>query len=117
LVWALTILVVLPAVGGGVFGSHLRKGALYTSVSQLVIYAVYGLALGLASMRYIGPPVSASVPATIISRRRVVRGVGYAVLAVGIYYIGKSLLGSWLQSGAGRVRGGDGAFPDTIISR
>jgi DMSO/TMAO reductase YedYZ molybdopterin-dependent catalytic subunit len=48
----------------------------------------------------------------IISRRRVVRAVGYSVLAIGIYDIGKSLLGSWLGSGSGRVKRGNGVFPD-----
>ncbi len=111
-IWAITVVAFLPMVGGGPFGSRLRQGALATSVSLLLVHAVYGLALILAVMRYIGHPVPAGAPATVISRRRVVRGVGYAVLAVGIYDIGKSLLGSWLQSGSGRVKGGDGVFPN-----
>ncbi len=111
-IWVLTVVILLPAVGGGIFGSHLRQGELSTSISLLLVHSVYGLALGLAAMRYIDRPVSANAPATIISRRRVVRGVGYAVLAVGIYDIGESLLGSWLQSGSGRVKRGDGVFPN-----
>ncbi|HLF83328.1 MAG TPA: molybdopterin-dependent oxidoreductase, partial [Blastocatellia bacterium] len=111
-IWAVTVVVFLPAVGGGIFGSHLRQGALSTFISLLLVHSVYGLALGLAAMRYIDRPVSVRASATIISRRRLVRGVWYAVLAVGIYDIGKSLLGSWLQSGSGRVKGGDGVFPN-----
>jgi Oxidoreductase molybdopterin binding domain/Mo-co oxidoreductase dimerisation domain len=111
-VWAFTVVAFLPVVGGGILGTGLRQGALATSVSLLLVHAVYGLALILAAMRYMDPPVPAGAPAAIISRRRVVRGVGYAVLAVGIYDIGKSLLGSWLQSGSGRVKGGDGVFPN-----
>jgi DMSO/TMAO reductase YedYZ molybdopterin-dependent catalytic subunit len=112
LIWALTVVVFLPAVGGGIGGSHLRQGLLSTSTSLLLIHLVYGLALALSAMRYIDRPVSANLPGSIISRRRVVRGIGYAVLAVGLFDIGKSLLGSWLQSGSGRVKKGDGVFPN-----
>lgn len=112
LIWALTVVILLPAAGGGVCGSHLRQGALFTSISLLLVHSVYGLALALTAMRYIDRPVSANAPGRIISRRRVVRGVGYAVLAVGVFDIGKSLLGSWLQSASGRVKGGDGVFPN-----
>ena len=111
-IWAFTGVALLPVTGGGVFGAHLRQGALLASISLLLVHAVYGLALGLAAMRYIDRPVSANAPGAIISRRRVVRGVGYAVLAVGVFDIGKSLFGSWLQSGAGRVKRGDGVFPN-----
>ena len=92
--------------------ARLRQGALFTSSSLIIVHAVYGLALGFAAMRYIDRPASASAPATIISRRRVVRGVGYTVLVVGIYDIGKSLIGSWWQSGSGRVKHGSGTFPN-----
>ena len=111
-IWVVTVLALLSAVGGGIFGGRLRQGALSTSISQLLVHAVYGMALGLAAIRYIDHPVSADAPGAIISRRRFVRGVWYAVLAVGIYDIGKSLFGSWLQSGSGRVKGGDGVFPN-----
>ncbi len=111
-IWALSVVILIPVLGGGIFGSRLRQGALVTSISLLLVHAVYGLALGLAAIRYINRPVSVSSPGAIISRRRVVRGVGYSVLAVGVYDIGKSLLGSWLQSGSGRVKRGDGVFPN-----
>jgi DMSO/TMAO reductase YedYZ molybdopterin-dependent catalytic subunit len=47
-----------------------------------------------------------------IGRRRVVRWMGYAVVGVAAYDIGRALLIPWLKSGAGRVRGGSGVFPD-----
>jgi DMSO/TMAO reductase YedYZ molybdopterin-dependent catalytic subunit len=112
LIWTITVVVFLPASSGGFFGSHLRQGAPFTSISLALVYAVYGVALALASLRYIDRPASADAPATVISRRRVIRIVGYGVLLVGIYDIGKSLLGSWLSSGAGRVRKGNGVFPN-----
>jgi hypothetical protein len=110
--WAVTVAGLLPLLGGGVFGSHLRQGALFTSSSLLLVFVVYGFALGLATIRYIERPASAITENKIISRRRVVRGVGYAVLAVGAYDIGKSLFGMWLQSGSGRVKHGNGEFPN-----
>ena len=112
MIWAATVVILVPAVGGGIGGSHLRQGALVTCISLLAIHLVYAMALSLAGMRYIGGPVSANSSRGIIGRRLVVRGIGYAVLAVGLFDIGKSLLGSWLQSGSGRVKNGDGVFPN-----
>jgi DMSO/TMAO reductase YedYZ molybdopterin-dependent catalytic subunit len=90
----------------------LRQGPLVTSVSLFLIHCVYGVALLLSAMRYMERQAADYVPGAVISRRRVIRIVGYGVLAVGIYDIGKSLLGSWLRSGSGRVKGGDGVFPN-----
>lgn len=112
LMWSLTLLIFLPAVGGGIGGGHLRQGSPATSLSLLLIHLVYGGALAVSATRYIDRRASANKPGSIISRRRVVRGIGYAVLTVGLFDIGKSLLGSWLQSGSGRVRKGDGVFPN-----
>jgi hypothetical protein len=108
-VCAFTGAIVLPLVGAGMFGNHLRQGWLITSSALLVTHLVYGVALSIAMERYIDRVASAN---RIISRRRVVRAVGYSVLAIGIYDIGKSLLGSWLGSGSGRVKRGNGVFPD-----
>ena len=110
LIWVVTIVVLMPLAGDGLFGSHLRQGALFTSASLFVVHAVYGAALGFTASRYLERPGVGTDK--IIGRRRIVRGVGYAVLAVGVYDIGKSLLGSWLQSGSGRVKRGDGVFPN-----
>ncbi|MGA9767651.1 MAG: molybdopterin-dependent oxidoreductase [Blastocatellia bacterium] len=111
-VWAITLLVVIPVLGGGLAGRYLRQGVLFTSISLLIVYAVYGAALRLTSKLYIERPVTADEKNRLISRRRIVRGVGYAVLAVGVYDIAWSLFSSWLNSGAGRVRDGDGVFPN-----
>jgi DMSO/TMAO reductase YedYZ molybdopterin-dependent catalytic subunit len=56
--------------------------------------------------------MTVDAPGKIISRRRVVRGIGYAVLAVGVFDIASSLIGSWFRSGSGRVKGGSGVFPE-----
>jgi DMSO/TMAO reductase YedYZ molybdopterin-dependent catalytic subunit len=112
LTWTFTVALLIPIMGGGFFGSHLRQGALITCAWLLVAHAVYGFALALTVAKYLERPPSANAPAKIISRRRVARGVGYAVLAVGLYDIGKSLFGMWLQSGSGRVKRGDGVFPN-----
>jgi molybdopterin-dependent oxidoreductase-like protein protein/molybdenum-dependent oxidoreductase-like protein len=111
-IWLITMTVVLPALGGGPFGSHLRQGAVYTSITLLIAHIIYGLALVFYARRYIDRAATTGGVGSVISRRRLVRGVGYAVLAVGIYDIGKSLIGSWLQSGAGRVKHGNGEFPN-----
>lgn len=111
-VWAVALFVVIPILGGGIAGRYLRQGALFTSISQLIVYAVYGAALSLTSKLYIEKPVTAEGKNNLISRRRIVRGVGYAVLAVGVYDIAWSLFNSWWNSGAGRVHGGDGVFPN-----
>ncbi len=112
LVLAATGLLLLPLLGDGIFGSHLQQGAVVTSISLLVSHAIYGAMLLFATAQYIERPMTAAAPGKIISRRRVVRGVGYAVLAVGVYDIASSLLGSWFRSGSGRVKGGTGVFPE-----
>jgi DMSO/TMAO reductase YedYZ molybdopterin-dependent catalytic subunit len=112
LVWVATGLLLLPLVGYGVFGSHLQQGAVFTSTSLLAVHAIYGATLLFASAQYIERPMTPVATGRIISRRRVVRGIGYAVLAVGIYDIASSLLGSWFTSGSGRVKGGSGVFPE-----
>ena len=111
-VWAFTLFVVIPVLGGGVAGRYLRQGVWFTSISLLIVYAVYGAALRFTSKLYIERAVTADEKNKLISRRRIVRGAGYAVLAVGVYDIAWSLFSSWLNSGAGRVRGGNGVFPD-----
>lgn len=112
LVWAATGLLLLPLLGGGVFGSHLQQGIVFTSLSLLVSHAIYGATLLLASAQYLGKAATTDAPGKIISRRRVVRGIGSAVLAVGIFDIASSLIGSWFRSGSGRVKGGTGVFPE-----
>lgn len=110
--WIITLFAVIPILGGGIAGRYLRQGALFTSISLLIIHAVYGATLLLTSKYYIDKPVTADEKGKLISRRRIVRGVGYAVLAAGVYDIAWSLFNSWWNSGAGRVHGGDGVFPN-----
>ncbi|HVG21495.1 MAG TPA: molybdopterin-dependent oxidoreductase [Blastocatellia bacterium] len=110
--WASTLLVIIPALGGGLAGRYLRQGALYTSVSLFFVHLVYGVALAVASKLYIEKSPGGDRRKAIVGRRRVIRGVGYAVLAVGAYDIARSLLQPWWQSGSGRVKGGDGVFPN-----
>ena len=111
-IWIVTVTIILPVLGGGLLGSHLRQGIVYTSISLLIIHTIYALSIVYFSRQYIDRSASAGVVGSVISRRRLVRSVGYAVLVVGIYDIGKSLIGSWLQSGSGRVKHGNGEFPN-----
>jgi hypothetical protein len=110
--WLVTLLIIIPILGGGIAGRYLRQGAAFASISLFIVYAVYGAALLLASRLYLREPVTAERKNQLISRRRIVRGVGYAVLAAGIYDIARSLFDSWLNSGSGRAHGGDGVFPN-----
>ena len=110
-VFLLTLLVIIPLLGGGVAGRYLRQGALITSVTLLLTHAVYAVSLIVASRAYLEADKANIAQSKLLSRRRVVRGVGYTALAIGVYDIAQSLFGSWLTSGAGRVRNGTGEFP------
>jgi DMSO/TMAO reductase YedYZ molybdopterin-dependent catalytic subunit len=110
--WIFTLAVVMPLLGGGILGRYLRQGAAGTVLWLLIIFAVYGAAVALVSMLFIDRPQLAESTERLVGRRRLMRGIGYAVVAVGLYDMGRSLLESWLQSGSGRVSGGDGAFPN-----
>jgi hypothetical protein len=110
-VWALTVLIVLPVLDAGLLGRYLNQGLLFSSLSLLAVHAVYGTVLGLAATLYANNQV-ASGARPWLGRRRVIRGIGFAVLAAGVYDIGGSLLGDWFKKGSGRVKGGDGVFPN-----
>lgn len=107
-----TTFAVIPLLGGGLLGRYLRQSSLSTILSQLIVYSTYGAAIAAMSRLYIERPGSARAVNSRLSRRKVVRAVGYSVLAIGVYDIGWSLLKSWLQSGSGRVKNGDGIFPN-----
>jgi DMSO/TMAO reductase YedYZ molybdopterin-dependent catalytic subunit len=100
----------MPILGAGLAGRYLPQGAFRSSLWMLAVSAVFGLILGLASRLYREKPQSARSP--MLERRRVIRSVGYAVLAVGLYDIGRSLFHTWFEKGSGRVKGGDGVFPN-----
>ncbi|MEW6207317.1 MAG: molybdopterin-dependent oxidoreductase [Acidobacteriota bacterium] len=109
-VWAATLLVIMPLLGAGVAGRYLPQGAFRSSLWMLAVSAVLGLTLEMASRLYREKPQSAG--SRLLDRRRVIRSVGYAVLAVGLYDIGRSLFHTWFEKGSGRVKGGDGVFPN-----
>jgi DMSO/TMAO reductase YedYZ molybdopterin-dependent catalytic subunit len=112
ILWAVTLLAVIPLLGGGLAGRYLRQGIFYTSASLFVVHMIYGVALAYASKLYFEKTITEDSRVALISRRRIVRGIGYAVLAVGVYDIARSLFQTWWQSGSGRARGGDGLFPN-----
>jgi hypothetical protein len=109
LIWAMTVFIFLPRWAPVSLAATAPGGT--NHIVFMLIHIFYGIAL----LRRRGDTSISSVrwcACEVISRRRVIRIVGYGVLAVGIYDIGKSLLGSWLRSGSGRVRNGDGVFPN-----
>jgi hypothetical protein len=112
LVYLFTLLIIIPILGGGIAGQYLRQGALATSITLLLTHAVYGAALFFGARAYLERDNANVAQSKLLNRRRVVRSIGYAVLAVGVYDIARSLFGSWLNSGAGRVKGGTNEFPN-----
>jgi len=111
-VYLISLFIIIPLLGGGLAGQYLRQGALATTMTLLTTHAVYGAALLFGARAYLERDHSKVAQSKLLNRRRVVRSIGYAVLAVGVYDIARSLFGSWLNSGAGRVRGGTGEFPN-----
>lgn len=110
--YAVTLFVILPLLGGGLSGRYLRQGAASTAVSFAFVYAAYGAALYVITRFYEARPETAVANSHRLSRRGVMRGVAYAVVAVAAYDTGRSLLKDWWRRGAGRVRGGTGIFPE-----
>src|SRR5690349_19579175 len=112
LIYLFTLILVIPLLGGGIAGRYLRQGALLTALALFIIHALYAVALFFAPRAYLDRGDANVAQSQLLRRRRIVRGIGYAVLAVGVYDIARSLLGSWLNAGAGRVHIGTGEFPD-----
>ncbi|MEW6128282.1 MAG: molybdopterin-dependent oxidoreductase [Acidobacteriota bacterium] len=110
-IWLFVMVALLPLLDAGIFGRGLRQGSLYTSLSLFLIFALYATALGWVMKFYIDKPEIAKSNNRRLSRRQVVRGMSYALLAIGIFDIGKSLIGTWFQFSAGRVKNGNGIFP------
>jgi DMSO/TMAO reductase YedYZ molybdopterin-dependent catalytic subunit len=111
-IWLLSVSLLIPLLGGGLFGRNLRQGAWFTSLSMLLVYAIYTLTMALVIRRYGEKPEVAKLNNRRLNRRQFVRGLSLALVAIGVYDIGKSLVGSWFQRNAGRVTGGDGVFPN-----
>jgi DMSO/TMAO reductase YedYZ molybdopterin-dependent catalytic subunit len=106
-----TGLLILPVLGGGILGSRLQQGALFTSVWLLAECGVYGLAVHWFGRIYLTPSTELTQP-RLLNRRMLIRATGYAVVLIGVYDVANQLLGSWISAGSGRVRGGDGNFPN-----
>src|SRR5436853_919093 len=112
LVYLFTLLIIIPILGGGIAGQYLRQGTLLTSMTLLLTHAVYGAALLFGARAYLARNQANVAQSKLLNRRRVVRSIGCAVLAVGVYDIARSLFDSWLNRNAGRVKGGTGEFPN-----
>lgn len=112
LIWAVTVFLILPVLGAGVLGRYLRQGPVYSSLSLLAVFAVYGIALAIISRLYIERPEIAQANNYRLNRRRFIRGIGYAVVAVAAYEVAWSFLATWWRSGSGKVKNGDGVFPN-----
>ncbi|HSF22751.1 MAG TPA: hypothetical protein VLE20_00890, partial [Blastocatellia bacterium] len=109
--WILSVTVVVPLLGGGILGSGLRQGIPLTIFSSLAAFVAYGVVLSLAQTVYTAAP-DRRAKTSVVSRRRVIRGVWYTVVAVGAWDVSRQLLGSWFFAGGGRVSRGDGVFPN-----
>src|SRR5437762_4742504 len=95
-VYLFTLVIIIPILGGGVAGRYLRQGAVATSIALLLNHAVYAASLIIAARAYIEADKANVTQSKLLSRRRVMRGIGYTALAVGVYDIAQSLFGSWL---------------------
>lgn len=112
ILWLLTTIIVIPIFDGGVFGRYLRQGTLYTSLSSFVVLAIFTATLGFVTRLYLKKPEVAQTHNHRFRRRQVVRGIWFAILAVGVYDIARSLWGTWFQATRGRVTNGKGCFPE-----
>lgn len=113
---SINLLVLIPLLGGGLFGRDLRQGWLASSLAVVTVCVVYATTLSVLSSWFSDPVPAGSIARRLlpenISRRRVIRWVGSAVLAVGVYDIARALLSTWIESGSGRIKKGTGVFPD-----
>lgn len=114
--WAATLIVVIPLLGGGLFGRELKQGAIVTIAWMAVVHSAFGLTFGFFHQLYVANPKPGSWLAragtTWLGRRRVVAAIGYAVVGAGAYDILRPFVLSWRQSRSGFVSGGDGNFPN-----
>ncbi len=111
-VWLMTILALLPLLDVGLFGRYLPQGAIYASLTLLLAHLVYGVTLALVAVIYIEKPEIAARHERWLGRRRVLRAISYAVVGVALYDMGGSLWTSLFLRGSGRVKNGDGVFPN-----
>jgi hypothetical protein len=120
--WFLVLLLVFPLLGEGLFGWHLRQGMAASCAWMLLISLFYGAdALLLRELFRRGSSTAAAgetsglyqrLSRTVIERRRIASWIGYVIIGVALYDIGRALLPLLFTGGAGRVRHGNGVFPD-----
>jgi DMSO/TMAO reductase YedYZ molybdopterin-dependent catalytic subunit len=112
IIWLITSFLIYPLLREGPLEQNLTQEILYRSLLLLLVYAVYGGTLLFLSRVYRQHSNLDRQSRTWLGRRRVIRGIGYAVLAVGAYDIGRSLFESWFKRSSGRVTQGNGMFPN-----
>jgi DMSO/TMAO reductase YedYZ molybdopterin-dependent catalytic subunit len=116
-IWLLTLVVVLPSLGFGFFGRDLPQGAVPVSVWFLFSYACYGFFIGFFGGLFLERTGKSAWLSRAgerwLSRRQMMTGLGYTLVAAGVYDIVARPLWQWLrQSTAGLVSGGSGVFPN-----
>ena len=117
LIWIFTLGAIMPSLGAGLFGRNLRQGVIGTALWLSLVYGCYGLCIGILSQLLLEPAGKkvwiSRLGGRWLSRRQVMRGAGYLLVAAGIFDIIARPLWQWLrQSGAGLVSGGSGVFPN-----
>lgn len=115
--WLVTVLALIPLLGGGVWGRNLRPGATTSSLWLLVVHLVFGSSLAFLSKLYVEDSEANSGkwrPIVLrLDRRKVMTGIGYAVVGAAVYDIIARPIGEWFhQSRKGQVTGGSGVFPN-----
>jgi DMSO/TMAO reductase YedYZ molybdopterin-dependent catalytic subunit len=134
--WVLVIAGIFPVIGAGLFGRYTRQGAAQSCIWIGLVSAAYGAAAfllaaffqhGISSATDGGdgtgrihavpdgdgrlPQMYRRLSGAVIERRKIASWIGYAVVGAALYDFGKALLPSFL-SAAGRVRDGNGVFPN-----
>lgn len=110
--WLVATIIVIPLLGGGFLGGLIRQGVFITMLTQFIVSLTSSLFVHVVAKFYLREPETIRANSHRFSRRSVLRGVGLAVLGVGIYDIGQSLIKTWFQFTSGRVKNGDGIFPN-----
>lgn len=115
--WLFTLTVAMPLLGFGFIARKSPLGIVPVSVWFLFVYACYGFFVGFFGgvfQERIGRNSWFSrVGERWLSRRQVMTGLGYTLVAAGIYDIIARPLWTWLrQNTAGLITGGSGVFPD-----
>ncbi|MBZ5535200.1 MAG: molybdopterin-dependent oxidoreductase [Acidobacteriia bacterium] len=115
-IWFFTLVCVVPSLGFGFFGRNLPMGVVTVSLWLFFVYSLYGFFIGFFGGLFVeqtGKSVWLSrVSERWLSRRQMMAGLGYTLVAAGVYDIVARPLWQWLrQSAAGLITGGSGIFP------